>query len=70
MTSRIPNYLPVRRQTAQPSQSVIQELRNSAQKQIGQRIRQVETFIQEHPATGIGAAFCIGILLGWFIKRR
>ena len=70
MTNRIPSYLPVPRQTEQASQPVIQKLRNLAQKQIGQPMRQVETFIQEHPATGIGAAFCIGILLGWFIKRR
>ena len=70
MKTRIPDLLPTPGQKCQPSQSAIQELRNLAQRQIACRMRQVETYVQQHPVTGIGAAFCIGIFLGWVIKRR
>ncbi len=70
MKNRIPDYLPASRRNSQPSQPAFQKLRNVAQNQIAYRMSQVETYVQEHPVTGIGAAFCIGILLGWVIKRR
>jgi ElaB/YqjD/DUF883 family membrane-anchored ribosome-binding protein len=70
MTNRIPNYLPASRRKGQPSQSAYQELRNLVQKQIADRMRVIEAYVQEHPVTGLGAAFCIGIFLGWVIKRR
>ena len=70
MTNRIPDYLPAASRQDQASQPAFQELRDLAQKQIADRMRQVATYVQEHPATGIGAAFCLGIFLGWVIKRR
>ena len=70
MNSRIADYLPAAGRKGQPPQPVFQELRHLAQKQFADRMRQVETYIQEHPVTGIGAAFCIGIFLGWINKRR
>ena len=70
MSSRIPNYLPARARKGQPSQSIFQELQHLAQKQIADRVRQIETYVQEQPVTAISTAFCIGILLGWVIKRR
>jgi ElaB/YqjD/DUF883 family membrane-anchored ribosome-binding protein len=70
MNSRIPEYLRASRQKDLPSQPAIQELLNLAQKQIASRMRQVESFVHKHPVTGIGAAFCIGIFLGWVIKRK
>ena len=70
MKNRIPDYLPAPRRKGQPSQPAFQELRNLAQEQIGYQMRQVATYVQEHPVTGIGAAFCIGVFLGWVIKRR
>ncbi len=70
MKNRIPNYLSAARRNGQSSQPVFQEFRDLAQNQIACRMRQVETYVEEHPATGIGAAFCIGIFLGWVIKRR
>jgi len=70
MNSRIADYLPAAGRKGQPSQLAFQELGHLAQKQFAYRMRQVETYIQEHPVTGIGAAFGIGIFLGWIIKRR
>jgi len=70
MISRLPNYLPGPGRKGPPSQPAFQELHNLAQGQIAYRMRQVETYIREHAVTGIGAAFCIGIFLGWIIKRR
>jgi hypothetical protein len=72
MKNRIPDDLlasspPVsaRRQPLPPSCSM---RRN---KQLNQVQRQwIETYVQEHPAVGIGAALCIGVLIGWISKRR
>ena len=70
MMNRLPNFLPLPRRSGQPSRPANQEWRHLAQRQIADRLRQVETYVQAHPVTGIGAAFCIGVLLGWIIKRR
>ena len=70
MKNRIPEYLPASRRKGQPSQPAFQELRNLAQKQFAYRMHRIETYVQEHPVTGINAAFCLGIFLGWIIKRR
>ncbi len=58
------------RDMGQSSQPAFQELRDLAQQQIADRLRQVETHVQSHPAVGIAAAICIGIFLGWMIKRK
>jgi ElaB/YqjD/DUF883 family membrane-anchored ribosome-binding protein len=42
---------------------------DQAQQQITRGVRRIETFVQQHPITGISAVFCIGVVLGWFIKR-
>lgn len=71
MKNRIPDYLSAPSQEIRPPPPpALHELRNLAQRQLADRIRQVKTYFQEHPGTGIGAAFCIGIFLGWVIKRR
>jgi len=70
MINRIPKLLPPPKRSGQASPAAIPEWRRLAQKQIADRLRQVESYVQAHPVTGIGAAFCIGVLLGWIIKRR
>lgn len=69
MMNRIPKFLPAPNRKAMPSQSINPKLLDLVQKQIADRMRVIETYVQEHPLTGIGAALCIGIFLGWFIKR-
>ena len=32
-------------------------------------IDDVTTFVADHPAACVGAAFTVGILLGWMVKR-
>jgi ElaB/YqjD/DUF883 family membrane-anchored ribosome-binding protein len=70
MKNRVPDYLPAARQAGQGSQPTFQELRDLVQKQIADQMHQVKTYVQAHPVAGVGAAFCIGIYLGWVIKRR
>lgn len=70
MINRIPDYPLAPPRTVQPSEQAFQELRNLARKQFADRMRQAETYVREHPVSGLGAAFCIGIVLGWVIKRR
>ena len=70
MKNRIPDYLPDSPRTDQPPERAFQELRDQARDQFAKRMRQAETYVREHPVSGLGAAFCMGILLGWIIKRR
>jgi ElaB/YqjD/DUF883 family membrane-anchored ribosome-binding protein len=70
MINRLPSFLSPPRRSGQPSRPAFQEWRKLAQRQITDRLRQIEGYVQEHPVTGIGAAFCIGVLLGWIIKRK
>jgi ElaB/YqjD/DUF883 family membrane-anchored ribosome-binding protein len=70
MINRIPDYPLASPRTVQPSERAFQELRNLARKQFADRMRQAETYVREHPVSGLGAAFCLGILLGWVIKRK
>jgi len=70
MINRIPYYLPAPKRKATSSQSANTKVLDLFQKQIADRMRGIESYIQEHPVTGIGAAFCIGIFLGWAIKRN
>jgi len=46
------------------------ELLQVAQQHLDRGRRRVELYIQEHPVAGISAALCIGVLLGWYSKRR
>jgi ElaB/YqjD/DUF883 family membrane-anchored ribosome-binding protein len=70
MKNRVADYLPVANPNEQPSQPAFQELRSLAQRQITERMQQVATYVRQNPVTGIGAGICIGIFLGWVIKRR
>jgi ElaB/YqjD/DUF883 family membrane-anchored ribosome-binding protein len=70
MKNRIPNYLPASKTKAQPLPSTRPELLDLVQKQIADRMRVVEAYVHKYPVAGIGAVFCIGIILGWFIKRH
>ncbi len=70
MKNRIPDYLsPPKRNGHQP-QPPAEEWRNLVQTEFANRMRQIESYVKEHPAAGIGGALCIGIFLGWVIKRR
>jgi ElaB/YqjD/DUF883 family membrane-anchored ribosome-binding protein len=70
MKNRIPDYLSDLRRTDQPSERTFQELRDLARDQFANRMRQAETYVRVHPVSGLGAAFCIGVFLGWVIKRK
>jgi hypothetical protein len=70
MNNRLGVYAPAARRDGQPSPPTPRSWPEQAQTQIGRGLRQIETYVQQHPLTGIGAALCIGIALGWFIKRR
>jgi len=70
MNNRIPNYLPAPKRKALPSQSANPELLDLVQTQIADRMRVIEMYLQAHPVTAISATFCIGVFLGWVIKRR
>jgi hypothetical protein len=70
MTNRLGVYAPAARRAGQPAPPAPLSWPDQAQKQITRGVRQIEIYVQKHPLTGIGAALSIGIVLGWFIKRR
>lgn len=70
MINRVMEALPPPMREEQPSQPGFGGLRDLAEKHLANRIRQVKTFVQEHPATGIGTALFLGVVLGWVIKRK
>jgi ElaB/YqjD/DUF883 family membrane-anchored ribosome-binding protein len=38
--------------------------------QLGEQRRRIVTYVQENPAVSVGTALFLGVLIGWFIKRR
>ena len=70
MKNRIPDYLLTSAPQVPRTPTAPAELLHSAQKQLNQRRRWIEMYVREHPAVGIGAALCIGVLIGWISKRR
>lgn len=70
MKNRIPDYLLNPTHPAEPFEPEAPEWRELARKQITLRIGQAESYLQSHPGAAIGAAFCIGIFLGWLTKRK
>lgn len=70
MKNRFPGYLSDSRRTDRPSEPAFQDLRDLAREQFADRMRQAKAYVRQHPASGLGAAFCIGIFLGWIIKRK
>lgn len=70
MRNRIPDFLPTSNQPDQSSSPTFQELSDLARMQFAGKLRQGETYVREHPASGLRAAFCMGLFLGWVIKRK
>jgi hypothetical protein len=44
--------------------------RTSGRQRMARLTRSLNESIAEHPALGLGAAFTVGVFLGWLIKRR
>lgn len=51
---------------AATGQEMLRESRESLE-EVERRLRQ---FVKDYPATSLAAGVCIGIALGWLIKRR
>ena len=70
MTNIIADVRPAPTRNEDPSQPAFQVLCKWSQRRVAYWTGHVESYVQEHPVTGIGAAICIGIFLGWMSKRR
>jgi ElaB/YqjD/DUF883 family membrane-anchored ribosome-binding protein len=70
MKNRVADHLPSPRHVQQPTLLDLPKIGQGIQREFAERASQVETYVQQHPVTGIGAAFCIGLFAGWIIKRR
>jgi hypothetical protein len=47
-----------------------EEPSTSARQRMARLTRSLNSSLAEHPAVGLGAAFTVGVFLGWVIKRR
>jgi len=70
MKNRIPDDLLAPAPEAPPTPTPPDEMLHVAQKQLNQFRQWIETYVQERPAVGMGAALCIGVVIGWINKRR
>jgi ElaB/YqjD/DUF883 family membrane-anchored ribosome-binding protein len=70
MNHRIPDYLLNPKNQIQKSQSTAENFGLQMQETLTAGVRQIATYVKEHPTTGIGVALCLGAFLGWAIKRR
>jgi ElaB/YqjD/DUF883 family membrane-anchored ribosome-binding protein len=70
MKNRISDYLLTSAPQDPPTETTPARLLHAAQKQLNQRRRWIEKYVQKHPAIGIGAALCIGGIIGWISKRK
>lgn len=45
-------------------------MKESTDRQDDGWMHRIELIVEDYPAMGIGTAMCLGVLLGWAIKRR
>ncbi len=70
MKNRIPAHLLASKPQGPRTPAAPARMLQAAKKQFNKRRRGIEMYVLEHPTVGIGVALCIGVLIGWFSKRR
>lgn len=70
MKNRLLDYLPTATRKRGGSKLDFEALRDQAQSQFNKQMLHVQTSIQEYPLAAITAAVCVGVFLGWMVKRR
>lgn len=70
MKNRLLDYLPAVAKKGHPLNLDLERLGSQVHKQFDDQLSQAQTSIQEHPLPAIGAALCLGVVLGWIVKRR
>ena len=70
MKNRIPDDLLSLKPRSPRAQRAIDEPLELGRKAIAVRMGRVTSCVRDYPAAAITAAVCIGILLGWAIKRK
>ena len=69
MKNRIANEPFVEQPRGPVPPSTLNELLPAAREMVMEGRRQVETYVRKNPALGIGAALCLGVVIGWISKR-
>ena len=70
MKNRLLDYFMTTSEHSQQSTAALEEWGEKAQDELTYWVHQVEAYVKEHPAIGIGATFSMGVILGWLLKRR
>jgi ElaB/YqjD/DUF883 family membrane-anchored ribosome-binding protein len=70
MKNRIAGHLKFPEHNVGASQAASPESRQSAHEKNSIRMGDAESYVRAHPLAAIGAAFCLGVLLAWMIKRK
>jgi hypothetical protein len=70
MISRISDYM----QTANPDRPTPQTPSAALPRRLKRNLEGtknwIEGCIEKHPEASIGAIFCLGVMIGWFAKRK
>lgn len=70
MLNRISDYLPVAWSMAQKPRTPQAPASTLTPEQISSWTKSVESFVRTHPGTSLAAAFCVGVAVAWWIKRK
>ena len=70
MKNRLLDYFMTSSDPSRQSTASLEEWSEKAQSELTFVVRQVEDYVKEHPAIGIGATFTLGVILGWIVKRK
>ena len=69
MFNRISDYLPTTWNKGHKSQTA--EARSQLEEtNLASWSQSVEQFVRSHPGASLAAAFCVGVTVAWWIKRR
>ena len=70
MKNRVPHFPATGNHSTHESKESFQELRTLARTKLIRQRTKAEDFLGEYPLSGLAAAVCLGVVLGWFMKRR
>lgn len=70
MLNRISDYLPVSWSAQQKSRATSPAPAAVAASTVQAWGKSMEEFVKNHPGASLAAAFCVGVTVAWWIKRR
>jgi ElaB/YqjD/DUF883 family membrane-anchored ribosome-binding protein len=70
MLDRISGYIPDASGAATQIKEKAYDLKAVVREQLSEQTEAIKKFVVDHPARALGLALAMGVMLGWWIKRR